>query len=385
MNYQELRDEIKTAMKAKDKVRLAILRQVLGEIKNIEVNERREITDADVDAMLKRTIKQTKETLDGSIKAGNDQERTDTLAEQVKILEEYLPKQVSGEELSALIGEVLAETGATTKKEMGRVMGALTQKTGGNFDKAAAAKVEETINALPAAADITLENKEAVAAARAAFDALSEAQQALVSKEAQDKLTACEARIAELEKPADLPFTDLTQDWYMDSIRYVYEHELMYGTTDTTFAPDDALTRGMFVTMLYRMEGKPEATGNTSFTDVPANMYYAPAIAWASANGVVYGTSETAFSPEGKITREQMAAMMRRYASFKKLDTSARADLSTFADASAVSAWATGDMQWAVASELLYGNTRNQLQPTANATRAQAAAILQRFATKIVN
>ena len=139
MNYQELRDEIKPAMKAKDKVRLAILRQVLGEIKNIEVNERREITDADVDAMLKRTIKQTKETLDGSIKAGNDQERTDTLAEQVEILEEYLPKQVS-EELSALIGEVLAETGATTKKEMGRVMGALTQKTGGNFDKAAAAK-----------------------------------------------------------------------------------------------------------------------------------------------------------------------------------------------------------------------------------------------------
>ena len=226
--------------------------------------------------------------------------------------------------------------------------------------------------------------EEALAAARAAYDALTEAQQALVSKEAQDKLTACEARIAELEKPVDLPFTDLTQDWYMDSIRDVYEHELMYGTTDTTFAPDDALTRGMFVTMLYRMEGKPEATGNTSFTDVPANMYYAPAIAWASANGVVYGTSETAFSPEGKITREQMAAMMRRYASFKKLDTSAKADLSTFADASAVSAWATGDMQWAVASELLYGNNHNQLQPTANATRAQAAAILQRFATKIV-
>ena len=254
-------------------------------------------------------------------------------------------------------------------------------------DHIAAGKVTDAINALPAAADITLENKEAVAAARAAFNALTEAQQALVSKEAQDKLAACEARIAELEKPdepVELPFTDLTQDWYMDSIRYVYEHELMYGTTDTTFAPDDALTRGMFVTMLYRMEGKPEATGNTSFTDVPANMYYAPAIAWASANGVVYGTSETAFSPEGKITREQMAAMMRRYASFKKLDTSAKADLSTFTDASAVSAWATGDMQWAVASELLYGNNHNQLQPTANATRAQAAAILQRFATKIV-
>lgn len=140
MKYQELQDEIKAAMKARDKNRLSILRQVHGEIKNIEVNERREITDADVDAMLKRTIKQTKETLDGSIKAGNDQERTDRLTEQVEILESYLPKQVSGEELIALIEEVLAETGTATKKEMGKVMGTLTQKTGGNFDKAQAAK-----------------------------------------------------------------------------------------------------------------------------------------------------------------------------------------------------------------------------------------------------
>ena len=140
MKYQELQDEIKAAMKARDKNRLSILRQVHGEIKNIEVNERREITDADVDAMLKRTIKQTKETFDGSIKAGNDQERTDRLTEQVEILESYLPKQVSGEELIALIEEVLAETGAATKKEMGKVMGTLTQKTGGNFDKAQAAK-----------------------------------------------------------------------------------------------------------------------------------------------------------------------------------------------------------------------------------------------------
>ena len=247
----------------------------------------------------------------------------------------------------------------------------------------AIAKVIALIDAIPA--DVTLDAKDAVTAARAAYDKLpTELQQYVTNLE---KLTAAEAKIAELEKPdvpTDLPFTDLTQDWYMDSIRYVYEHELMYGTTDTTFAPDDALTRGMFVTMLYRMEGKPEATGNTSFTDVPAGAYYADAVTWANANGVVYGTSETAFSPEGKITREQMAAMMRRYASFKKLDTSAKADLGTFADASAVSAWATGDMQWAVASELLYGNTRNQLQSTANATRAQAAAILQRFATKIV-
>lgn len=140
MEYQQLQDEIKAAMKARDNHRRDILRQVHTELKAIEVNERREVTEADVDAMLKRTIKQTKETLDGSIKAGNDQERTDTLTAQVAILESYLPKQVSGDELAALIDEVLTETGASSKKDMGRVMGALTQKTGGNFDKAAAAK-----------------------------------------------------------------------------------------------------------------------------------------------------------------------------------------------------------------------------------------------------
>lgn len=139
MEYQALQDEIKSAMKAHDNHRRDILRQVHTELKAIEVNERREIEEADVDAMLKRVIKQTKETLDGSIKAGNNQERTDMLTEQVSILEGYLPKQVEGEELLALVNEVLAETGASSKKEMGKVMGALTQRTGGNFDKAAAA------------------------------------------------------------------------------------------------------------------------------------------------------------------------------------------------------------------------------------------------------
>ena len=141
MKYQELQDEVKAALKAHDKPRVSILRQVHGEVKNIEVNERREITDADVDAMLKRVIKQTKETLEGSIKAGNNQERTDTLTAQVKMLEELLPQQLAGEQLSALIDAVLSETGATTKKEMGRVMGELTKRTGGNFDKAGAAKI----------------------------------------------------------------------------------------------------------------------------------------------------------------------------------------------------------------------------------------------------
>lgn len=140
MNYTDLQEEIKGAMRSKDKIRLSVLRMVHGEIKNIEVNERREITDKDVDDMLKRTIKQTKETLEGSLKAGTNQERTDTLTEQVTILEGYLPEQVAGDALTELIDSLLTETGASTKKDMGRVMGALTKATGGNFDKAAAAK-----------------------------------------------------------------------------------------------------------------------------------------------------------------------------------------------------------------------------------------------------
>ena len=126
-------------MRAKDNLRRDILRMVKTEIKSIEVNERREITAADVDAMLKRVIKQTKETLEDS-KKGTDQERTDKLAAQVGILEEYLPQQLSGDALIDLIDKKIAELGATSKKDMGKVMGALTAATGGNFDKAAAAK-----------------------------------------------------------------------------------------------------------------------------------------------------------------------------------------------------------------------------------------------------
>ena len=140
MTNEELQKEMIAAMKAKDKVRLSIIRQVKAEVKNIEVNERRDVTEEDVNSMIKRLIKQTSETLEMSIKAGTDQERTDNLTEQVKILESLLPAQVSGEELEALIEQVIAELGATSKKQMGQVMGALGKATGGNFDKAAAAK-----------------------------------------------------------------------------------------------------------------------------------------------------------------------------------------------------------------------------------------------------
>lgn len=140
MTKDELQQQMVAAMKAKDKVRLSIIRQVMGEVKNIEVNERRDATEEDVNGMIKRLIKQTGETLEMSKQAGNNQERTDTLTEQVAILESLLPEQVSGDALIALIEQVIAETGAESRKDMGRVMGTLTAATGGNFDKPAAAK-----------------------------------------------------------------------------------------------------------------------------------------------------------------------------------------------------------------------------------------------------
>lgn len=140
MTNEELHNQMVAAMKAKDKVRLSIIRQVMAEVKNVEVNERRDATEEDVNSMIKRLIKQTNETLEMSRKAGNNQERTDTLAVQVEILESLLPAQLSGEALVKLIEQTIAEVGAATRKDMGKVMGALNKATGGNFDKAAAAK-----------------------------------------------------------------------------------------------------------------------------------------------------------------------------------------------------------------------------------------------------
>ena len=249
-----------------------------------------------------------------------------------------------------------------------------------NKDKDAAQAVADLINALPSAANLTLADKDAVAAAREALSALTEAQLAYISDETLALLEKAEAKLAALEKP--IPFTDLTQDWYQESVAYVYRNNLMYGTTNTTFSPDANLTRAMFAAMLYRLAGSPRVVGTCSFPDVPSTAYYLDAVIWGEKNGVIYGEGGK-FNPDGKITREQMAAMMRRYADFCELKTDARADLSGFTDAAAVSSWALNDMKWAVAEHLLYGDTNSRLNPTNNATRAEAAAILQRFATRL--
>ena len=140
MDYAELKEEMKNAMKAKDKDRLAIIRQVKGDVDATVKDEGRdEVTEQDVTASLKRTLKQERETHEASVKAGTDEERTQRLAAQIEILEGMLPAQLEGEQLEALVAQTIEQTGATSLRDMGKVMGALTAATDGNFDKGAAA------------------------------------------------------------------------------------------------------------------------------------------------------------------------------------------------------------------------------------------------------
>ena len=172
-------------------------------------------------------------------------------------------------------------------------------------------------------------------------------------------------------------------DWYADAVQYVFENGMMSGTSETTFSPNLTTTRGMIVTILYRLEGTPAVTGTTAFTDVAAGQYYADAVAWAAQNGIVSGTSATTFSPDGVITREQMAAILYRYAQYKGYDVTAKADLSMFTDAAQVSTYATDAMAWANASGLISGTSATTLSPAGSATRAQVATILMRFCENI--
>ena len=172
-------------------------------------------------------------------------------------------------------------------------------------------------------------------------------------------------------------------DWYFDAVQYVYVNDMMAGTSDITFSPNQTTTRGMIVTILYRLEGEPTVTGTTAFTDVTADQYYANAVAWAVQNGIVAGSDATTFAPNNAITREQMAAILYRYAQFKGYDVSAKADLSTYIDAADVSAYATDAMAWASQTGLITGTSATTLSPAGQATRAQVATILMRFCENI--
>lgn len=187
-----------------------------------------------------------------------------------------------------------------------------------------------------------------------------------------------------LEKPYEFPFTDVnTGDWFYDDVDYAYRNGLMNGTGDKIFSPGLTTTRGMIVTILYRLEGKPDVYTDCPFGDVKAGSYYEAAITWAAANGIVNGFSPEKFGPDDNITREQMAAILYRYAAFKKYDVSARADLSRYTDSDTISSYALDYISWANAKGLINGMSDTTLEPKGEATRAQVAAILHRFCVMI--
>lgn len=174
------------------------------------------------------------------------------------------------------------------------------------------------------------------------------------------------------------PFTDVKEnDWFYDSVKYAYENDLMKGISNTEFAPDSDVTRAMFVTVIYRMENEPQ-TGKCAFTDVESGSYYENAVAWANENGIVSGISEECFAPNEPITREQMAAIIYRYAAFKGYDITTSSSTS-YTDNDNISDYAKNAVIWAAEKSVMTGNTDGSFAPKANTTRAQAASVFMRM------
>lgn len=185
------------------------------------------------------------------------------------------------------------------------------------------------------------------------------------------------------EEP-DEPFIDVDEnDWFYDSVTYVYSEGMMDGVSDTQFAPNSNLTRGMVVTMLYRLEDEPRVTGSSGFDDVASGAWYADAVTWAAENGIVNGVSDAEFAPNDNITREQLAAILYRYAEYNDYDVSGRDDLSEFTDRDSISGYALDAMRWAVDEGLITGITDTTIEPQGTATRAQAATMFMRFMSTV--
>ena len=177
-------------------------------------------------------------------------------------------------------------------------------------------------------------------------------------------------------------FDDVLPDnWAYEAVEYVNEKGLMSGVGGGSFSPGQPTTRGMLVTILYRMEGEPEYenTGTIRFTDVNDDAWYAKGVYWAAENGIVKGVGDGRYLPEDPVTREQMAAIFHRYAGYKGYDVTAQGDLSAFTDAASVGDWAREALIWAVDKELINGMGDGTVNPRGTATRAQTAAILMRF------
>lgn len=181
------------------------------------------------------------------------------------------------------------------------------------------------------------------------------------------------------EAVKQLPFKDVSKtDWYYEAAKYVYDEGMMSGTADDLFSPNISTTRGMIVTILYRLEKEPTVS-NSSFSDVSENAYYAKAVAWAATENIVGGYGDGKFGPEDPITREQLAAILYRYAQYKGTNNSNTADLSVFTDAASISEYAEDAMRFAVGNGIMNGNGDGTINPTGTATRAEAAQMLMNF------
>lgn len=181
--------------------------------------------------------------------------------------------------------------------------------------------------------------------------------------------------------PREAPsFEDVAEgDWCYESVRYVYERGFMNGVSGSRFRPEGTVTRGMLVTILHRREGAPEPASRARFEDVRAGSYCENAVAWASALGIVNGYSQARFGPDDPVTREQMAAILYRYTTYKEYPAGAAASLEGYADGGSVGGYAVNAMRWAVGAGVLNGTSRTTLSPKGLATRAQTAAVIARY------
>ena len=187
------------------------------------------------------------------------------------------------------------------------------------------------------------------------------------------------------ETPSETKFNDVSaNDWFASAVDYVTGKGMMNGTADNTFSPKANTTRGMVVTVLYRLENQP-STSAASFTDVASGAYNANAVAWANANGIVSGYGSGKFGPNDKVTREQLAAILYRYAQYKKYDVSMGEDTNilSYDDAQSISSYAIPAIQWACGAGVVTGKSGSKLDPKGNATRAEVAAMLMRFCENV--
>ncbi len=194
------------------------------------------------------------------------------------------------------------------------------------------------------------------------------------------KWTEIEKEPEVVEPDTTISFKDVkADDWFYANVQYVVENKLMNGVEEDKFAPNDTLTRAMLVTVLYRNEGEPAVNKSIPFADVDMGAYYANAVSWAKQNGIVNGITENEFAPDANITREQIAAIMFRYAQYKGMDAVTLEENLHFTDSSEISEYAVSTMNWAVGTGLMKGKSATTINPKDNATRAEIAAILQRF------